>query len=150
VPERSRGYAHRVDIVAKPAQVWEALTDAKLVSQWHGPGARVKPRTGGSYVLYPEAGMEREAHIDVFEPPRRIRLIYMHPPKMPPYDGAIVDDFLLEPDPEGTVVRLLGSGVPDGKLWDPYFVKLRTSSERALARLKVLVERRAKAAAAPP
>ena len=89
---------------------------------------------------------DREALIDIFEPNRRLRLVYLSPPQLPAFEGAVVDDFLLEPEASSTIVRLLGSGIPEGKLWDGYYMKLRTQSERALARLKMLMERKV----APP
>ncbi|HEV7632035.1 MAG TPA: SRPBCC domain-containing protein [Steroidobacteraceae bacterium] len=142
---RTRGYAHRVDIAAPASRVWTALIEPKLLSRWMGPGARVRPKVGGSFVVTLEPGIQREASIDVFEPGRRLRLIFLPPPGFPEYDGAIVDDYLLEKEGEATIVRLLGSGLPEGGPWDPYYVKLRSNSERSLARLKLLLERKIKA-----
>ena len=41
----------------------------------------------------------------------------------------------------GTIVRLLGSGFPDDSVWDPHYLRMRASWERALARLKVYLEK---------
>ncbi len=141
---RTRGYAHRVDVAAPASRVWTALIEPALLSRWMGPGARVRPKVGGSFVTTLEPGIHREALIDVFEPGRRLRLIYHLPPGFPEFDGAIVDDYLLEKEGEQTIVRLLGSGLPEGGPWDPYYLKLRANSERSLARLKLLLERKVK------
>lgn len=141
---RTRGYAHRVDIAAPASRVWTALIEPKLLSRWMGPGARVRPKVGGSFVTTLEPGIHREASIDVFEPGRRLRLIYLLPPGFPEFDGAVVDDYLLEKEGEHTIVRLLGSGLPEGGPWDTYYMKLRSNSERSLARLKLLLERKIK------
>ena len=143
---RTRGYAHRVDIEAPPSRVWSALIEPALLGRWFGPNCVVKGRAGGSFSGTLDPGIEREALIDVFEPNRRLRLVYLAPPQLPAFDGAVVDDFLLEPESQLTILRLLGSGIPEGKLWDGYYMKLRTHSERALARLKTLMERKV----APP
>ena len=143
---RTRGYAHRVDIEAPPSRVWSALIEPALLARWLGPNAVVKPRAGGRFSSTLDPGIEREALIDVFVPHRRLRLVYLAPPALPAFEGAVVDDFLLEPEGTQTIVRLLGSGIPEGKLWDGYYMKLRTQSERALARLKLLMERKV----APP
>ena len=143
---RTRGYAHRVDIEAPPSRVWSALIEPALLSRWLGPNAVVKPRAGGRFAATLDPGIEREALIDVYEPNRRLRLVYLAPPQLPAFDGAVVDDYLIEPEAAMTIVRLLGSGIPEGKLWDGYYMKLRTNSERALARLKMLMERKV----APP
>ena len=39
-----------------------------------------------------------------------------------------------------TIVRLLGSGVPEGQAWDPLYLRLRGGWERALLRLKASLE----------
>jgi uncharacterized protein YndB with AHSA1/START domain len=137
---RTRGFAHRVDIQAPPSRVWSALIEPTLLARWFGPGAVVKPKQGGRFHAVLDPGMEREALIDIFEPNRRLRLVFMPPPQMPPFEGAIVEDILLETDGKTTIVRLLGSGVPDGRVWEAHYMKLRTQTERALARLKLLME----------
>jgi hypothetical protein len=59
-----------------------------------------------------------------------------------------VDDVMLEAIGGHTVVRLLCSGMPDTPEWTQYYLKVRSATERTLARLKVLVEQRERAAAA--
>lgn len=143
---KTRGYAHRVDILAPASRVWTALIEPALLGRWFGPNTVVKPKTGGRFYGILDPGIEREALIDIFEPYRRLRLVYMAPPQLPPHEGAVVDDFLLEPlsinDTATTIVRLLGSGIPEGKLWDGHYMKLRSNTERALARLKMLLEKK--------
>ena len=143
---KTRGYAHRVDIAAPRTRVWTALVEPKLLARWYGPGAEVRPREGGSFDSTLDPGIPRQASIDVFEPGRRLRLVYLPPPGRPAHDGAIVDDYLLEPEGTSTVVRLLGSGIPHEDDWNEYYLALRVHSERALLRLKVLMERKV----APP
>ena len=84
----------------------------------------------------------REAHIDIFEPNRRLRLIYFNSPDLPTSDSAVVDDFLLDVRKgEGTTsLRLLGSGVPEAPSWDHTYVRLRMGWERFMARIKVTLE----------
>src|ERR1700760_3040150 len=73
----TRGYAHLVEIDVPVARVWRALTEPSLIKIWSGQDAEVDPREGGVYRLGKgQIGM-REAHIDVFDPQRRLRLIYL-------------------------------------------------------------------------
>lgn len=148
MPARTRGFAHRIDITAQPAQVWDALCGPTLLPLWLGRDARIKPRQGGSWSATVAPGLAREAMIDVFDPPRRLRLIYLPDGDLPTTDGAVVDDILLDVEGDCTVVRLLCSGVPDTPDWTPMFSKVRATAERSLARLKVLVEQRERMAAA--
>jgi uncharacterized protein YndB with AHSA1/START domain len=129
-----------MDINAGVNGVWSALTDVNLLKRWLSPDARIAPRAGGSFFAMPAPGLARDAMIDVFDPPRRLRLLYLPPPDMPSFDGVISDDFLLDSAGAGTIVRVLGSGMPDLPEWDQHYRQVRAASERALTRLRVLVE----------
>jgi uncharacterized protein YndB with AHSA1/START domain len=144
---KTRGYAHRIDIAATPPKVWTALCGPTVMPLWMGTDARIKPQQGGSWSGTLAPGISRQAMIDVFDPPRRLRLIYLPPPELPAWDGAVVDDVLLEGEGDHTIVRLLCSGVPDMPPWTAHYVKLRGAAERSLTRLKVLVEQRERMAA---
>lgn len=138
--EQFRGYAHRVDIEADASAVWQALTQTEKLRQWCSPGARIDPRAGGSFRASVDRVSELEACIDVFEPARRLRLIYLPSPHHPTAEVTIVDDLILEANGPITIVRLLGSGIPSTREWDTHYMRQRIGWERAMARLKVLVE----------
>jgi uncharacterized protein YndB with AHSA1/START domain len=142
----TRGYAHRVDIAAPRSRVWTALTEARLLARWCGTRAEVQPRTGGRFDVTVGVDLPRQAMIDAFEPGRRLRLVFLVPPGLPVFDGAVVEEYLLEAEGPGTLLRLLGSGFPSGEVWDEHYVAAALQTERALLRLKVLLERKV----APP
>lgn len=142
---RTRGYAHRVDIAAGAADVWKALTDTECLRKWCSPEAQISAREGGVFRASVDRVTELEAHIDVLLPQRRMRLIYLPTEDLPQQGSAIIDDFMLDDADAGkTVVRLLGSGFPANRESDKVYLRLRTGWERAIARLKVLVEQRVK------
>ena len=63
---------------------------------------------------------------DVWEPARRLRLIYMPDATLPASGtGPIVEDVLFDVKPGRTVVRIMGNGVPGEREWDPHFLALR-------------------------
>jgi hypothetical protein len=146
---KTRGYVHRVDIRAELDDVWQALIDPAIIARWHVPDARVDARERGSYWMRLDANLVREAHIDVFKPRARLRLIYMPLPVLPDDNAVLVDDFLIDIDQNAsqeigatvTIVRLMGSGIPDGREWDAMYMRLRSGWERALLRLKMMFER---------
>jgi uncharacterized protein YndB with AHSA1/START domain len=141
MPLKTRGFAQRIDIDAPVHQVWHAISAPGQLALWLGDDARVKPQAGGSWSATVAPGLTRHAMIDVFDPPRRLRLIYLPPEELTAFDGAVADDILLEADGgHSTIVRLLCSGVPDLPEWNTHYVRVRSASERALARLKGLVE----------
>src|ERR1700732_3861920 len=147
--DKERGYAHRVDVRAGAELVWRALTETAQLTQWCSPQAEIRPRQGGHFRASVDRVTEFEAHIDVFEPARRLRLIYLPHRELSPAQTVMVDDFILEPTAGGTIVRLLGSGVPAGPEWDTQYRRLRTSWQQAMTRLKVFVELQARAGAPP-
>jgi uncharacterized protein YndB with AHSA1/START domain len=142
--ERTRGYAHRVNIEAPAAVVWRGLLEPAVLAQWYAPEARVDARAGGGYWVRLDRSTERAAHIDVFDPPRRLRLIYMPQQHWPSGDAVIIDDFLVVPEKDTTVVRVLGSGIPDRREWDEACTRLRTWWGRGLLRLKLAAEKLAR------
>jgi uncharacterized protein YndB with AHSA1/START domain len=138
----TRGYAHLVEIDVPVARVWRALTEPGLIRIWSGQEADIDPRQGGRYRIGKRGGSAREAHIDVFEVNRRLRLIYLNGKDSPPSDTAAVDDFILDTRRgEGkTSLRLLGSGIPESSEWDRSYASIRMGWERFLGRIKVTLE----------
>ena len=145
--DKERGYAHRIDILAEATLVWTALTEAAHLARWCSPGAQIRARPGGSFRASVDRVTEFEARIDVFEPQRRLRLIYLPAPGLPKAASVMIDDFILEQVPGGTIVRLLGSGVPAGPEWDTQYRRLRMSWQAAMTRLKVFVEKQSRTGA---
>ena len=139
--DKVRGYAHRIDIAADVQQVWRALTEPEYLACWCSPGAQIRGRPGGLFRASVDRVTELEAHIDVYEPGRRLRLIYLPSPTLPPADSAIIDDFILEPAAPGTILRLMGSGVPSAIEWDTQYRRLRMGWQQAMTRLKVFIEK---------
>ena len=139
--DKTRGYAHRIDLAADVQTVWQALTDPALLTTWCSPKAEIRARAGGLFRACVDRVTELEAHIDVYEPGRRLRLIYLPNVALPPADSALIDDFILEPARAGgTILRLLGSGVPGAPEWDAQYLRLRTGWQAAMTRLKALIE----------
>src|ERR1035438_1805036 len=71
----TRGYAHLVEIDVPVARVWRALTDPGLIRIWSGQDAEIDPRKGGLYRIGKRNEDGREAHIDIFDVNRRLRVI---------------------------------------------------------------------------
>jgi uncharacterized protein YndB with AHSA1/START domain len=138
----TRGYAHLVEIDVPVARVWRALVDPGLIRIWSGQESEIDPRQGGAYRIGKRNAGAREAHIDIFDVNRRLRLIYLNGADSPPSDSAAVDDFLLDVRKgEGkTSLRLLGSGISEAAAWDQSYVKIRMGWERFMARIKVTLE----------
>jgi len=136
-----RGYLESCSITASPQAVWRAFVDPALMSRWLAKTAAVDPRPGGLYRFEHAHAGRREAHIDLFQPPRRLRLIHFVQPDWPvAADVAPVDDVLVLQRDDTTVVRILGSGVPADPAWDPLLRRWRGAWAVGLAMLKKILE----------
>lgn len=111
--EKVRGYAHRVDVLSDAGRVWRALVDPVTLARWCSPNAQIRGQAGGVFRASVDRVTELEAHIDVFEPTRRLRLIYMATPSLPATDSVIIDDFILEPVHAAESDGSLDPGVAD-------------------------------------
>ena len=145
--DRARGYAHRVDIAAEPAEVWRALTESEHLARWCSPGAQIRAQQGGLFRASVDRVTEMEAHIDIFEPGRRLRLIYLPAAGLPPTVDPLVDDFILDAQDPGTILRLLGSGIPPTEEWNKHYQRLRLGWQAAMTRLKVFAEKQVRSKA---
>lgn len=130
-----------MDVAAGADKVWLALTQVDYLRRWCSPAADIKAKPGGLFRASVDRVIELEAHIDVFDPGRRLRLIYLPSPELPPSDSPIIDDFILDATAPETIVRLLGSGIPGTPEWEPQYRRLRLGWQGAMTRLKVFVER---------
>jgi uncharacterized protein YndB with AHSA1/START domain len=57
---------------APPDEVWEALTDAVVLSDWLAPEVELDPREGGEIVCRYEDGEERRGQIELVEEAERL------------------------------------------------------------------------------
>lgn len=124
----TRGYLQNLDTAAPQEAIWQALVEPRALALWYAAEASVEPHAGGHYTARTYTLGQREALIDVFEPGRRLRLIYMPNPAWPPPGPAVlVEDFLIDRRDDRTVLRVLGSGVPGERAWDPVLRRLKAS-----------------------
>ena len=128
--DRVRGYAHRVDIAGDVPAVWRAFTEGVHLVRWCAPDAQLRPRAGGLFRASVDRVTQMEAHIDVYDPNRRLRLIYLPSATLPATAPAT-----------GSILRVLGSGIPDGgPQWETQYKRMKLGWAAALSRLKVYVE----------
>jgi uncharacterized protein YndB with AHSA1/START domain len=139
--KKARGYAQFVEIRQPPKRVFAAFEDPAQLAAWYATEASVEPRKGGRLRVKLGNGKVRDATIDVWDPGRRLRLIYMPDPTLPAsVTGPIVEDVLFDVKEGKTVVRILGNGVPGEREWDTHFVALRRGWAYWLHSLKRYLE----------
>jgi uncharacterized protein YndB with AHSA1/START domain len=140
-----RGYLQSLRCKASAEQFWQALVQPEALKLWHADEAEVDPRQGGRYLYRSRLFGLRRAHIDVFDPRRRLRLVYDPNPAWPPGETVIVEDFLIDTRDtggEGSQLRLLGSGVPAVLEWNATLRRLQAGWAVAFSYLQRRLESR--------
>ena len=135
--EAPRGYLQTLRCNAPADVVWRALVEPAGLTAWCADQAEVDGRAGGHHTIRAPLLGQREAHIDVYEPNRRLRLILNPSPEWPAIDDeVIIEDFLIDSNGTETVLRLIGSGVPGGAEWEAPLRRMRGAWAVAFANLK--------------
>jgi uncharacterized protein YndB with AHSA1/START domain len=116
---------------ASPEDVFGFLTNAARYTKWMGRAAELDPKPGGIYrVEMAEDSVALGEYVEV-EPPRRIVFSFgwVGDEAVPP--GSTTVEIALEPDGEGTMLRLRHSGLPTDESivlhtggWDMYLDRL--------------------------
>jgi uncharacterized protein YndB with AHSA1/START domain len=125
-----------VRIEASPATVFEFFVDPEKMIRWMGSRAELDPRPGGIYrVEINEQVIARGEYIEI-EPPGRVVVTFgwegqeagSGEHSVPPGSSRV--EVSLEPDGDGTLVRLRHLGLPEQALeihghgWDLYLSRL--------------------------
>jgi uncharacterized protein YndB with AHSA1/START domain len=81
---------------AAPLEVWEALTDETLLSEWLAPEVELDPREGGELVCRFEDGEERRGEVALVEEAERLAFDWHRA------EGPSRVEWTLAPTPDGT------------------------------------------------
>lgn len=104
-----------VVIDATPPTIFEFFTDPEKMVRWKGMRAELDPRPGGVYsVDVSHQALARGEYVEL-DPPRRVVFTWgwEGDDSVPP--GSSTVEITLEPHSDGTLVRLVHSGLPDDK-----------------------------------
>ncbi len=122
-----------VRIAAGPATVFEFFTDPDKMIQWKGRKAELDPRPGGIYrVDINDRAVARGEYVEI-DPPRRVVFTWGWESEGEGHavlPGSSRVEISLEPDGEGTIVRLRHFDLPDealeihGQGWDLFLGRL--------------------------
>jgi uncharacterized protein YndB with AHSA1/START domain len=124
---------------AAPAEVWEALTDETLLSEWLAPEVELAPREGGELVCRFEDGEERRGEVALVEEAERLAFDWHRA------EGPSRVEWTLSPDDNGTrftvtetaIVPAIGPSAPTALAmelaWAPCLGRLRCAVRLVLA-----------------
>jgi len=107
------------EVPGTPEEVWRAIATGPGISAWFVP-TRLEEREGGAIVLDFGPGMESEAVIKVWDPPRRF--VAENKEGMGPGSPTVADEWTVEAKSGGTCrVRVVHSWFASTDDWDNQF-----------------------------
>ncbi|HXJ67098.1 MAG TPA: SRPBCC domain-containing protein, partial [Actinomycetota bacterium] len=128
--EGSGDLVREIRIAAPPETVFPFFTDPRQYVRWKGRSAELEPEPGGVYRVDIDGNVVAGEFVEV-DPPRRVVFTWgWEGGPMAP--GSTTVEVDLEPDGEGTLVRLTHRGLPDetkpehGAGWDHFLPRLAT------------------------
>jgi uncharacterized protein YndB with AHSA1/START domain len=137
-------------IEASPEQVWEALTDPEVISQWSSAPAVFVPEPGNAYSLW-----GGDIGGSVVEVVPQERLVQTWKPKDWTVEDSVVT-FTLAPSEGGTLVHLIHENVQDwdyegtNEGWNIYYLgEIKKSLERSKLPKKATAAKKAPAKKKP-
>jgi uncharacterized protein YndB with AHSA1/START domain len=98
-------------IDASPERVWAIVTEPRHVARWFSDEAEIDLRPGGAMLLtWHGVGVYR-GRVEAVEPPRRFAFRWLRREDNEPGEGtSTFVEFLLEPERDGTRLRVIESG----------------------------------------
>jgi uncharacterized protein YndB with AHSA1/START domain len=107
------------EVPGTPEEVWQAIATGPGVSAWFVP-TKLEEREGGAIVLDFGPGMESEAVITAWDPPRRF--VAESKEQMGPGSPTVADEWTVEAKSGGTCrVRIVHSWFASTDDWDDQF-----------------------------
>ena len=125
-----------VRIDAPPDEVFLFFTDPDKMIAWKAIEAELDPRPGGVFRINVTGRDTARGEYVEIDPPRRVVFTFgWESADSPEPPGSTIVEITLLPDGDGTLVRLVHSGVPDeiraGSAggWDHYLARLMVAAE---------------------
>jgi uncharacterized protein YndB with AHSA1/START domain len=136
----TRSQKHEVEFPATLDEVWSLLTDTEQLKLWLVDDGEFDPRIGGRFTFTLKDGVVTSGHIDVFVPPRRLRLVAAgRQGEEAIASGPITTEFLLREKDDHTILRVIASGYPATEDWQVDYNRADRVWKNALIELEDLI-----------
>ncbi|MGB5354320.1 MAG: mechanosensitive ion channel domain-containing protein [Woeseia sp.] len=135
----TRSHREDVRIAVGADDLWAAITDISSMKKWLVNDGEFRPFIGGPFKLQLQDETEMSGRIDIFMPPRRMRLVIApRENENPLASGPITIDFILKQDDgkEKTELTVIIAGIPASEDWEMDFRRTEDRWHTALEELK--------------
>ncbi|MEX0707727.1 MAG: mechanosensitive ion channel domain-containing protein [Woeseia sp.] len=124
----TRSHRRDVNLAIGIDEVWHAITDADKLKKWLARDGEFRPFIGGPFSLTLRDDVQFNGRIDIFLPPRRMRLVHETAEGEEPLaSGPITTDLLLKESEGSTQLTVIVSGIPASEDWE---IEYRRSEDR--------------------
>jgi uncharacterized protein YndB with AHSA1/START domain len=131
-----RAIRDEIRVAAPPESVYRAWSDARLIADWFVGRMEGRMEPGETVTwLWDDGGPGMAHRVLVAEPPRRF-VTEMELPQ-----GPSRLEVTIEPEEDGSLVRLVQSGFGEGPEWDEQYEAMLSGWMVAMAILKLFLER---------
>ena len=138
----TRSHRAELEVAGKINDVWTAITDIEYLKKWLALDGEFTPQIGRPFSLSLRDGSESAGRIDVFMPPRRMRLVIAPREGEDPLpSGPITVDFFLRERDEKTLMTISVAGIPASEDWEEYYRLSDDRWQNALVELKHVLNR---------
>jgi len=137
VDDVTRNHTAELESSLDRHEIWAALTDINKIKRWLAVEGEFNPHIGGKCELKFRDGYSVKGRIDIFMPPRRMRIVIMPDIQEGPLPtGPITIEIVIRETDKGSRLLVNVTGIPGSEDWEEYY---RLSVDRwavGLAELK--------------
>jgi len=133
----TRSHTTELETSRDRSEVWSAITDISQIKQWLAVDGDFSPQIGGRFELQLRDGYSVNGRIDIFMPPRRMRIVVISDEEAGPLPtGPITIELLVKETDSGSRLLVSVAGIPGSEDWEEYYRLSVDRWETALAELK--------------
>ncbi len=133
----TRSHREEMETACEIQEVWAALTDIDAINQWLAREGSMSAHIGGPFELDLRDGYDISGRIDVFMPPRRLRMALTPMQEEGPLPtGPITIELILRAISGKTMLTVIVAGIPDSEDWEEYYRLSVDRWKNAFAELK--------------
>jgi len=137
IDDVTRSHTAEITTFADRDEIWAALTEIDTLKRWLAKDGEFTPQIGGQLEMTSRDGYSVSGRVDIFIPPRRLRVV-LSPSRQdnPLPTGPITMDLAIRDDNGSNRLVVKVAGIPGSEDWEEFY---RLSVDRwrvALAELK--------------
>ncbi len=139
----TRSHRAELEVSSTVEDVWTAVTDTDYLKKWLALDGEFTPQIARPFSLSLRDGSEMAGRIDVFMPPRRMRLVLApREGEEPIPSGPITVEFFLRERDEKALLIVNVAGIPASEDWEEYYRLSEDRWQNALVELKQWLNRK--------